>query len=335
VISTSAAWQGTTGVRVPMPHEHEKTLSDPERTTDRLARFLGLASAGLGVPMLWRTDAVAAATGVDDSRMAPAVIRAVGARELVHAALLVLGPSRSVWTRLAGDAADLAVLTRALQSRTGARRARTTAATVAVLGLTGLDLYVATRTARRQHGKGRPGPLELHASTTVNRSPRETYGFWRDFENLPSFMRHLRSVSVSGNGRSRWEADAPIRRKVRWDAEITGDEPGRRISWKSLPGADIDNSGTVHFAPAPDGEGTEVRVRLHYDIPGGRIGRIVAKLWGEDPKQQVRDDLRRFKQVLETGGIVRSDALPQGTDARHQFLQGTAKPNKHHRGDHR
>jgi uncharacterized membrane protein len=310
-------------------------MSDPERTTDRLVRFLGLASAGLGVPMLWKTDEVAEASGVDDSRVAPAVIRAVGARELVHAALLLLGPSRSVWTRVAGDAADLAVLTRAVQSRTGERRARTTAVTVAVLGITALDLYVATRSARRQHGRGRPGPLELHASTTVNRSPHETYGFWRDFENLPSFMLHLRSVSVSGNGRSHWEANAPVRRKVRWDAEITGDEPGRRISWRSLPGADIDNSGTVHFAPAPDGEGTEVRVHLHYDVPGGRIGRMVAKLWGEEPEQQVRDDLRRFKQVLETGDLVRSDALPHGTDARHQFVQSAAKPNKHHGGDHR
>jgi len=310
-------------------------MDNPERTTDRLARFLGVASAGLGVPMLWKTDEVAEAAGVDDSRMAPAVIQAVGTRELVHAALLLLGPSRSVWTRVVGDAGDLAVLTRALQNRTGARRSRTQAATLAVLGITAFDLYVATRTLRRQHGKGRPGPLELHASATVNRSPQESYAYWRDFENLPSFMLHLRSVTQDGNGRSRWEANAPIRRKVKWDAEITGDEPGRRISWKSLPGADIDNSGTVHFAPAPDGEGTEVRVHLHYDVPGGRVGRMVAKLWGEEPEQQVRDDLRRFKQVLETGDLVRSDALPQGTDARHQFLQRTAKPNKHHGGGHR
>lgn len=310
-------------------------MFDPERTTDRLARVLGLASAGLGVPMLWKTDQVAEAAGVDDSRAAPAVIRAVGARELVHAALLLLGPSRSMWTRVAGDAGDLAVLTRALQSRQGERRARTTAATVAVVGLTALDLYVATRTARRQHGKGRPGPLELRASTTVNRSPQEAYAFWRDFENLPSFMLHLRSVTLNGDGRSHWEANAPVRKKVTWDAELTGDEPGRRISWKSLPRADVDNSGTVHFAPTPDGEGTEVRVDLHYDVPGGRVGRLVAKLWGEEPEQQVRDDLRRFKQVLETGDLVRSDALPHGTDARHQLVQSAAKPDESHGGNDR
>ena len=107
---------------------------------------------------------------------------------------------------------------------------------------------------------------------------------------------------------------------------MTGDEPGRRISWKSLPGADVDNSGTVHFAPAPDGAGTEVRVVLHYGVPGGRAGRLLAKLLGEEPEQQVRDDLRRFKQVMETGDVVRSNGLPHGTDARHQMLQRAARP---------
>lgn len=303
-------------------------MQNPERSTGRLVKSLGLASVGLGIPMLWRTDDVAELAGVDDSPVAPAVIRAVGAREMAHAALLLLGPQRSVWTRVVGDAVDLATLGVAMSNRTGERRTRTTVATLAVLGITGLDLYAAARTGQQQHGKGRPGPLELHASTTINKSPDEVYAFWRDFENLPSFMLHLQSVSEDGDGRTRWVANAPLRRSVKWDAEITGDEPGRRISWKSLPGADIDNAGTVHFAPAPGDRGTEVRVVLHYDVPGGRIGRAVAKLFGEEPEQQVRDDLRRFKQVMETGDIVRTDALPHGTDARHQFAQGPAKPSK-------
>lgn len=304
-----------------MPHS--------ERRTGRLVRALGLASAGLGAPMLWRTDDVARLVGVDDQATAPTVIRAVGARELVHAGLLLVGPQRTVWTRVLGDAMDLAVLAMALQSRTGERRMRTTSALAAVAAITGVDLYAAARTARSQHGKGRPGPLELKASTTVNLPPEEVYRFWRDLENLPRFMLHLRSVSEDDDGRTHWEANAPVRRKVRWDAEITRDEPGRRISWASLPGADIDSSGTVHFSPAPGDRGTEVRVVLHYDVPGGRVGRAVAKLFGEEPQQQVRDDLRRFKQVLETGDVVRTDALPHGTDARHQLVQGPAQPSKH------
>ena len=303
-------------------------MQQTERTTDRLVQGLGVASLGLALPMLWRSESVARTVGVDDSAVAPAVIRAVGAREMVHAALLLLGPSRSVWTRVAGDALDLGVLSVATSSRTGERRARMATAIAAVAGITALDVYVATRTAHAQHGAGRPGPLELHASVTVNHSPDEVYAFWRDFTNLPSFMLHLLSVTETGEGRTRWVADAPLRKSVSWEAQLTGDEPGRRISWRSLPGSKIDNAGTVHFAPAPGDRGTEVRVVLHYDVPGGRVGRAVAKLFGEEPEQQVRDDLRRFKQVMETGDVVRSDALPHGTDARHQFAQGSAKPRK-------
>ncbi|GAB2737171.1 SRPBCC family protein [Nocardioides pakistanensis] len=302
-------------------------MQNPGRTTGRLVRALGAASAGLGVPMLWRTDDVARFAGVDDSPVAPAMIKAVGAREMVHAAMLLVGPQRSVWTRVAGDAMDLAVLGNALAARSGERRTLTTLATAAVAGITAVDLYAAVRTARAQHGAGRPGPLELHASTTIARSPQEVYGFWRDFENLPDFMLHLRSVTDLGDGRYRWEANAPVKRKVTWEAEVTGDEPGRRISWKSTKG--LANSGTVHFAEAPGDRGTEVRVVLHYDVPGGRLGRAAAKLLGEEPEQQVRDDLRRFKQVLETGDVVRTDALPHGTDARHQMVQGPAKPATH------
>ena len=301
-------------------------MQRPERRTDRLVQGLGVGSLGLAVPLLWRTDSVARTVGVDDSAVAPGVIRAVGARELMHGALLLLGPRRAVWTRVAGDVLDLAALTGAMSSREGERRTRASAATVAVAGVTALDLYVAVRTARAQHRRGRPGPLVLHASVTVNRSPDEVYAFWRDLANLPTFMLHLVSVSETSEGRTRWVAQAPLGRSVSWEAELTGDDPGRRLSWKSVPGSTIDNAGTVHFAPAPGDRGTEVRVALHYDVPGGRLGRAVARLFGEEPGQLVRDDLRRFKQVMETGDVVRSDALPHGTDARHQFAQGPAKP---------
>jgi uncharacterized membrane protein len=303
-------------------------MQNTKRATGRMVRTLGLASAGLGAPMLWRNEDVARIVGVDDSPQAPTIIRAVGAREMAHAGLLLFGPQRSVWTRVVGDAMDLAVLGSALKERTGERRMRTTAATLAVLGITGVDLYAAARARSQQHGKSRPGPLEVHASVTVNKSPEEAYAFWRELENLPTFMLHLQHVSEDGHGRTHWVANAPFRRKVKWDAEITGDEPGRRISWKSLPGADVDNSGTVHFSPAPGDRGTEVRVVMHYDVPGGRVGRVLAKAFGEEPEQQVRDDLRRLKQVMETGDVVRTEALPHGTDARHQLVQRPARPIK-------
>jgi uncharacterized membrane protein len=213
--------------------------------------------------------------------------------------------------------------------RSSDRRVRKVALAAVAAGVAAAPVYAAVRTARRgQHGRGRPGPLEVNASVSVWRSPKEVYEYWRDFEKLPTFMRHLQSVDVHDDGRSTWTANAPVKKRVTWQAEMTGDEPGKRISWKSLPGSDVDNSGTVHFAETPDGAGTEVKVTLHYDVPGGAVGRAVARLLGEEPNQQVRDDLRRFKQIVETGDVVRSDALPDGADAGHQMSQRPARPTK-------
>ena len=295
-------------------------------STSLLVRGLGLASAALGVPMLVRTDDVAELVGVDDTAASRPLIQAVGARELVAALLLLGGPNRSVWFRVAGDAMDLALLGQALADRSGEREQRVRAATAAVAGLALVDLYAALRAHRDQHGPGRPGPLELQATVTVNKSTDETFAFWRDLTNLPRFMQHLESVTPNGDDRSHWVAKAPLGRSVSWDAEITSEEPGRRLAWKSLPGSRIDNSGTVHFAEAPGDRGTEVKVVLHYDVPGGAVGRAVARLVGENPVQQVRDDLRRFKQVMETGDIVRTDGLPGGTDAKKQGAQRPAQP---------
>lgn len=301
----------------------------PEADARPLARTLGLVSLALGVPAVAAPDAVSRLVGVDDSATAPRVVSAVGYRELVHAVTLLVGSPTTVWTRVAGDVVDLVTLGQALAHRSGERRTRVTATTAVVAGLTAVDLVAALRSrGSGQHGRGRPGPLVAQAATTIRRSPRQVYDYWRDLENLPTFMTHLRSVTDDGGGRSTWTADAPIRRSVRWQAELTGDVPGQRISWKSLPGADVDNSGTVHFAPTPDGEATEVRVRLHYDVPGGAVGRAVARLWGEEPVQQVNDDLRRFKQILETGSVVVSDGLPHGVDSGHQLSQRPAQPSR-------
>ncbi len=302
-------------------------MDNPERSISRAAQGLGWASLALGFPQVAVPDTVARLAGVDDLRQASTVIRGVGVRELGHGFSLLLGPPVAVWGRVAGDAIDIAALGAALGSRRRSRRPRTLAALGVVAAITVADVAVALQTLRRrQHGRGRPGPLKLEASITVNHPPEQVYEFWRDFANLPQFMLHLKSVSDSGNGRSHWVANAPAKQSVSWDAQLTGDEPGRRISWRSLPGSTIDNSGTVHFAPAPGDRGTELRVVLHYDIPGGRLGRVVARLFGEEPAQQVRDDLRRFKQVIETGDIVRSDSLPEGTSVRKQFLQRAAQP---------
>jgi uncharacterized membrane protein len=168
--------------------------------------------------------------------------------------------------------------------------------------------------------------VKARSATTVNASPDEVYAQWRNFERLPTFMYHLKSVQVTGDTRSHWAAKAPAGTTVEWDAEITDDLPGRVIAWRSLPGAAVDNTGSVRFVPAPAGQGTEVYVELEYTPPGGPIGTLAAKLFGEEPNQQLADDLRRFKQIVETGEIARSDASPLGARTRNQADQRDGQP---------
>ncbi|MBB5376457.1 putative membrane protein [Deinococcus metalli] len=145
--------------------------------------------------------------------------------------------------------------------------------------------------------------IRVQKAITIGMSADDLYSFWRHLENLPRFMQHLDSVTTQdGDGRrSHWVARAPAGTHVAWDAEITADEPGRRIAWRSLAGATVPNEGEVEFRPAPQGRGTELHVSLTYRPPGGSLGATVARLLGEDPEMQVAQDLRRLKRVLEVG----------------------------------
>ncbi|MFF0308363.1 SRPBCC family protein [Streptosporangium sp. NPDC004379] len=197
-------------------------------------------------------------------------------------------------------------------------------------------VYAAMRAGRRTTAtrgpEGREGRelgdriRDLRAAVTINHPREEVYRYWRDFGHLPRFMTHLESVEVTGDGRSHWTARGPAGKSVQWDAEIVEDRPGELISWRSTGRATVPNSGTVRFADAPGGRGTEVRVSLSYDPPGGKAGLALARLLGEHPEQQVHDDLRRFKQVMETGEVVRSEGSPEGTRALRQAVQRPAQP---------
>jgi uncharacterized membrane protein len=140
--------------------------------------------------------------------------------------------------------------------------------------------------------------IKVERSVVVNRPVQEVYQFWRNFENLPRFMDHLESVTVLDENRSHWVAKAPAGTRVEWDATIHNEIENELIAWRSLPKADVNNAGSVHFTPTGDGV-TEVRVVLSYQPPAGKLGAAVAKLLGEEPSTQVDDDLRRFKQVME------------------------------------
>lgn len=297
-------------------------------TTAPLVKAFAVASFGLGFAELAAPRKVAAVAGVDDTRLSRRVIRALGARECGHGAALLVGSDRLVWTRVAGDVLDVALLMAGVAARGPGRRRRGTISALVLGGIGALDLYAAlgtTSTGGGRHANAAPH-RSLRAAVTVRRSPEEVYRFWRDLENLPSFMHHLESVTVGADGRTHWAATAPFGEPVQWDAQITEDQPNKRIAWQSLPGSAIENSGSVEFTPTSNGDGTEVRVRIGYQMPGGALAQAAATFFGESPDQQVNDDLRRFKQILETGQVLRSDGSPEGTAAARQMHQQPAQP---------
>jgi uncharacterized membrane protein len=154
--------------------------------------------------------------------------------------------------------------------------------------------------------------IKVEKTVTINKPAEELYQFWRDFTNLPTFMKHLQSVSVLDDRRSHWVANAPLGATVEWDAEMISDQPNALIAWASIEGSDIENSGFVRFQNAPGDRGTEVKVVLEYSIPGGALTATVAKLFGEEPNQQVSEDLGRFKMLMETGEIATTEGQSRG-----------------------
>lgn len=153
-------------------------------------------------------------------------------------------------------------------------------------------------------------PIRVEKTVTINRPAEELYHYWHNFENLPTFMKHLQSVQVIDLRRSHWVTKAPMGQTVEWDADIINDQPNHLIAWASVEGAQVDNSGFVRFRPAPGNRGTEVKVVLEYSIPGGVVTAALAKLFGEEPEQQIGDELSRFKQLMEAGEIATTEGQP-------------------------
>ena len=154
--------------------------------------------------------------------------------------------------------------------------------------------------------------VHIEKSITINRSPQELYKFWRDFENLPRFMENLESVTRLDDQRSHWVAIGPGGKEIEWDAEIYNEKEGELIAWRSLPGSDLTNAGSVHFEPAPDGRGTYLKVTLNYNPPGGKAAALFAKLFGQEPGQLVEHNLKRLKQLIETGELPTTEGQPSG-----------------------
>lgn len=149
----------------------------------------------------------------------------------------------------------------------------------------------------------------------INRSRDDLYACWRDFRNLPSFMTTLKDVRVSDARHSTWTVEGPGGGDIELASEITEDRPGEYIAWRAAEGSDIDHEGWIEFRDNPFGRGTEVRLFISYDPPAGVVGKVVAKVLQREPRVQARRELRRFKQLMETGEVSTSrapDAAPRG-----------------------
>jgi uncharacterized membrane protein len=159
--------------------------------------------------------------------------------------------------------------------------------------------------------------IRVDRSITIARPRAEVYAFWRDLSNLSKFMTHIESVKQTEGNQSHWVVKGPAGRTVEWDAVIHNEIENEMVAWRTLPGADVDHAGSVWFKDAPAGRGVEVSVELQYNPPAGLVGAAFAKLWGEEPTQQIESDLYRLKQLLEAGEIVITEGQPAGGESKH------------------
>jgi uncharacterized membrane protein len=290
------------------PIQRRKKTNASARSQNRKPRIDGLAliNLGLGALQLLATSRVARVIGLDDSPRNRLGLRLMGARRV---ALAVGGRFRKgstilTWARAVGGIAELGLLGTAFVTT---RSKRLPLAIGAVAGVTAADLW-ASRQREDTASDGDASTVPVRAVVTINRPTSAVYDLWRDFKNFPLFMTHVRSVTVQDRTRSHWAVSVTGRDDLEWDAVITDDQPNALIAWRSVEGADVFHGGEVRFVAAPGNRGTEVHVTMNVLPPAGGLGKAVAKLFHRIPEQIVAADMKRLKQLLELGEVVRSDA---------------------------
>jgi uncharacterized membrane protein len=267
-----------------------------------LARGLGWFSLALGATQLAVPRILATAIGIEPSRGVSLLMRALGAREVATGLSVLMEPRRPLplWARVAGDVVDLGLLALALRGKRSSTP-RLLGAIAAVSGAMALDIVAARRIQTRFEETNAP----VIFSVTINKSPDKVYAFYRNLAQLPRFMDYLQSVHEVSRTRSHWVAKLPIGGTIAWDAEIVEDSPGRALTWRTVEGSPLHLAGRVTFTRAPGRDATEVRVEMKLGFTGKRPSRLLAKLF---TKPQIKGDLRRLKQVMETGEVLFSDA---------------------------
>jgi len=197
-------------------------------------------------------------------------------------------------------------------------------------GMTGHDLIYQTMEINRAQENGHQG-IQVERSVTVNRPRDQLFRIWRNFENLPRFMKHLKSVRVdpsNGGRRSHWVALAPMERTIEWDSEVVEERENELLVWQSLPGSLVESMGRVEFNDAPGQRGTIVHVSMQYNPPAGSMGAAFAKLFGKEPGQEIREGLRQFKQMMETGEIATVEGQPSGRSSAEERAEAIARTKR-------
>ncbi len=272
------------------------------------ARSLGWLSLGLGITAALAPRALARLTGLGEATTA---LRLIGCRELASGAGLLTQPTapRWLWSRIGGDMIDLLFVSSALRrGNPGRTRALRTLGVLAAI--TAVDLTASLR-ASREEPRGLRG-VSFAEALIVNKAPEECYRFWRDTSNLPKFISALESVTAVREGLSRWVFRGPSRRRWEWISQVIADEPGSHIGWRSIESPQMEHAGSVHFRAAAGKRGTLVRVSMHYRPVAGRNAVHAGRLIEAWPRFEVREDLRRFKQLIETGEIATTLDQPSG-----------------------
>lgn len=281
---------------------------------EQLGMTLGWFSIGLGLVEIFAPRALGKMIGAGRYS---SLLPVLGAREIASGIGILCQerPATALWSRVAGDGMDLAFLAAAAHDRR-AEPARLAAAAIAVAGVAALDLLCSERVSGLPLAKQPRGPefsgVQLRYAVTINKPAAELYAAWRKFENLPQWMRHLESVRETGEKTTHWVAKGPAGMTVEWDAETVADVADHRIAWRSQEGSQVDTAGSVEFVAAPGNRGTEIRIELTYNPPGGRMGAAIAALFGSAPEQEIQEDLRRFKSTMETGEVPRADERVRG-----------------------
>jgi uncharacterized membrane protein len=224
------------------------------------------------------------------------------------------------WASALGGAALTAYAIKQLKDRSPVGAALAAAGSALIYrGATGhcpmyaaAGINTADHTTDTKRALGGARGVHVEETCTISRPADELFAYWRNFEQLPRFMDHLVSVKQLDQRRSHWVAKAPAGRTVEWDAEIVNEIPGELIGWRTLDGADVVSAGSVRFKQAPGDRGTEVRVRLQYEPPAGRVGAAIAWMFGHEPSHAIQEDLRRFKQLMEAGEIPTIKGQPRG-----------------------